>query len=66
MTTITSFGRLIITYLALTALILDPRNPRRHSPRQIRQIAWSIKAFGFPLHLYPLVKPSGKTPKKPS
>jgi ParB-like chromosome segregation protein Spo0J len=47
MTAITSFGRLIITYLALTALILDPRNPRRHSPRQIRQIAWSIKAFGF-------------------
>ena len=47
MTAITSFGRLIITYLAVTALILDPRNPRRHSPRQIRQIAWSIKAFGF-------------------
>jgi DNA modification methylase len=47
MTAITSFGRLIVTYLALTALILDPRNPRRHSPRQIRQIAWSIKAFGF-------------------
>ena len=47
MAAIVSLGRLIITYLALTALILDPRNPRRHSSRQIRQIAWSIKAFGF-------------------
>jgi DNA modification methylase len=47
MAAIISLGRLIITYLALSALILDPRNPRRHSPRQIRQIAQSIKAFGF-------------------
>jgi ParB-like chromosome segregation protein Spo0J len=47
MAAIISLGRLIITYLALTALILDPRNPRRHSARQIQQIAQSIKAFGF-------------------
>jgi DNA modification methylase len=47
MAAIISLGRLIITYLALSALILDPRNPRRHSPRQIKQIAQSIKAFGF-------------------
>jgi DNA modification methylase len=25
----------------------DPRNPRQHSPRQIKQIARSIKSFGF-------------------
>jgi ParB-like chromosome segregation protein Spo0J len=25
----------------------DPRNPRKHSDRQIKQIAASIKAFGF-------------------
>ena len=28
-------------------LRLDPRNPRLHSDRQIKQIAGSIKAFGF-------------------
>ena len=47
MAAIISLGRLIINYLALSALVLDPRNPRRHSPRQIRQIARSIEAFGF-------------------
>jgi len=31
----------------LASLQLDPRNPRTHSPRQIRQIARSIEAFGF-------------------
>jgi hypothetical protein len=44
---IIALGQLVITYLALTVLILDPRNPRRHSPGQIRQIARSIEAFGF-------------------
>jgi DNA modification methylase len=47
MAAIFALGRLIISYLALSALVLDPRNPRRHSPRQIRQIARSIEAFGF-------------------
>lgn len=31
----------------LEALNPDPRNPREHSSRQIRQIARSIEAFGF-------------------
>ncbi len=31
----------------LTGLRLDARNPRTHSPRQIKQIARSIEAFGF-------------------
>jgi hypothetical protein len=42
-----SLGRLVVTYLTLSALVLDPRNPRHHSRPQIRQIARSIKAFGF-------------------
>jgi DNA methylase/ParB-like nuclease domain len=42
-----SLDRLVVTYLALPTLILDPHNPRHHSPRQIRQIARSIQAFGF-------------------
>src|SRR5258708_39625917 len=36
-----------IGYRAPAELRLDPRNPRVHSPRQIRQIARSIQAFGF-------------------
>lgn len=39
--------RLTIQYCPVPSLKLDPRNPRLHSPRQIRQIARSIKAFGF-------------------
>jgi DNA modification methylase len=31
----------------ISELKLDPSNPRQHSPRQIRQIARSIEAFGF-------------------
>src|SRR5689334_4658335 len=31
----------------IATLKLDPRNARVHSPRQIRQIAASIEAFGF-------------------
>jgi ParB-like chromosome segregation protein Spo0J len=38
---------LLIERRSLGALKLDPRNPRHHSDRQIRQIARSIKAFGF-------------------
>ncbi|MGG5890087.1 site-specific DNA-methyltransferase [Falsiroseomonas sp. HC035] len=36
-----------IKYRAVTDLRLNERNPRAHSPRQIRQIARSIATFGF-------------------
>jgi ParB-like chromosome segregation protein Spo0J len=36
-----------IVYRRIEELKPDPANPRRHTPRQIRQIAESIKAFGF-------------------
>jgi hypothetical protein len=42
-----SLGRLVITYLALSALIIFPRNPRHHPLRQIKQIARSMEVFGF-------------------
>jgi DNA modification methylase len=38
---------LTVTYRRIEELKPDPANPRRHSKRQIRQIAESIKAFGF-------------------
>ena len=38
---------LIIVYRPVDALKPDPANPRRHSKKQIRQIAESIKTFGF-------------------
>jgi DNA modification methylase len=37
----------VVVYRPVSALKLDPHNPRVHSPRQIRQIARSIEAFGF-------------------
>jgi ParB-like chromosome segregation protein Spo0J len=40
-------ARLLIVYWAIDQLKLDLRNARRHSEKQIRQIANSIKAFGF-------------------
>jgi DNA modification methylase len=36
-----------VTYRRIDELKPDPANPRRHSKQQIRQIANSIKAFGF-------------------
>ena len=36
-----------IVYRPIQALKLDSANPRRHSKKQIRQIANSIRAFGF-------------------
>jgi DNA modification methylase len=36
-----------IVYRAIDQLTPDPANPRRHSKKQIRQIANSINAFGF-------------------
>src|SRR3984893_17337809 len=38
---------LLIEHLPLSALRLDPQNPRRHDARQIGQIARSIESFGF-------------------
>jgi DNA modification methylase len=38
---------LVIVYRPLGGLKLDPVNPRRHSKKQIRQIAESIRVFGF-------------------
>ena len=38
---------LSIDRLPISLLKLDPCNPKRHSPRQINQIARSIEAFGF-------------------
>ncbi|MEZ0238173.1 MAG: site-specific DNA-methyltransferase [Methylophilaceae bacterium] len=41
---------LAIEHLALDRILPDPRNPRLHSKRQIRQVANSIESFG---HLVP-------------
>jgi DNA modification methylase len=40
-------SRLAVIYRPIAKLELDPKNPRRHTPRQIKQIARSIEAFGF-------------------
>ncbi len=40
-------GELRIEHVAIERLRLDPRNPRLHTDRQIKQIARSIEAFGF-------------------
>ena len=39
--------RVAVVYRPIDELKLDPHNPRVHSPRQVRQIARSIEAFGF-------------------
>jgi DNA modification methylase len=39
--------KITVQYRPLTELSLDPRNARVHSKRQVRQIARSIKTFGF-------------------
>ena len=39
--------RMLIVYRAIDQLTPDPANPRRHSKKQIRQIAESIRIFGF-------------------
>ncbi len=36
-----------LSYVAVSSLKPHPQNPRLHSKRQIRQIAASIRAFGF-------------------
>jgi DNA modification methylase len=40
-------GRLAVVYRAIDQIKPDPTNPRRHSRKQIRQIANSIATFGF-------------------
>src|SRR5260221_14767899 len=40
-------AHLAVKVRPIVALKLDPSNPRKHNPRQIRQIARSIEAFGF-------------------
>jgi hypothetical protein len=40
-------NRLKVTYRPIGGLTSYINNPRNHSPRQIRQIASSIKEFGF-------------------
>jgi hypothetical protein len=42
-----STAPLEIIYLRTTSLKPDPRNPRVHGDKQIRQIAQSIESFGF-------------------
>lgn len=39
--------KLQLVYRCISDLRPDPRNPRTHSPKQVRQIARSIKTFGF-------------------
>jgi DNA modification methylase len=38
---------LSIEYVSVASLQLDPKNPRLHSRKQIRQLAMSIRTFGF-------------------
>ena len=40
-------ARVAVIYRPIAELGLDPKNPRLHSPKQIRQIARSIETFGF-------------------
>jgi 16S rRNA G966 N2-methylase RsmD len=40
-------GQLVVIHQPVNALTLNPKNPRLHGQRQIRQIAHSIRAFGF-------------------
>jgi ParB-like chromosome segregation protein Spo0J len=42
-----SITPLEVTYLRTSSLKPDPRNPRVHSEKQVRQIAQSIESFGF-------------------
>ena len=39
--------RLQIVYRRIDELKPNPRNPRHHSRKQIKQLACSIQAFGF-------------------
>lgn len=39
--------RLSVEYRPIGEFVADPGNPRRHSDRQIEQIARSIRTFGY-------------------
>jgi DNA modification methylase len=39
--------KVTVLYRSIEELKLDPRNPRAHSDKQVRQIARSIESFGF-------------------
>src|ERR1039458_343023 len=47
-----------IAYRPIAELKLDPKNPRLHTLRQVRQIARSIEAFGFNVPV--LINAAGK------
>jgi DNA modification methylase len=51
-------GRISVVYRLIASLQPDTKNPRRHSPRQVRQIARSIDAFGFNVPV--LINEAGK------
>ncbi len=38
---------LAVTYQSPSSLLADPRNPRKHKPRQLKLLAKSIRSFGF-------------------
>src|SRR6266700_4073355 len=40
-------SELAVVWRPIEALKPDPKNPRSHSPKQIRQLARSIETFGF-------------------
>jgi DNA modification methylase len=44
---VVEYRELCVTYLPISAISANPRNSRSHSKRQIRQIADSIRTFGF-------------------
>ncbi len=39
--------RIAVRYLPLSAIAIDPRNPRIHKARQIKALVKSIRSFGF-------------------
>ncbi len=44
--------RLSVSYITIERILLDPRNPRKHTKQQIEQIKTSIEVHGF---LFPIV-----------
>ena len=38
---------LAVEYLSVASLRLNPQNPRLHNDKQVRQLANSIRSFGF-------------------
>jgi DNA modification methylase len=49
---------LAITYVAISELRPDPRNPRKHNARQLKQLDRSVSAFGF---VTPILIDAGNT-----